>query len=97
MSNLKKRVQKQKQKQKKGFRIEEGNTPISLQIYALICDYFLQQPDDDSILCHACLTLEWNLMARSDNVTSCHSDHIEWRNGSLAITFAHSKGDHRRV
>ncbi len=95
MSSLKKRVQKQKQK--KGIRIEEGETPKSLQVYALLCHYFLQQPDDDSILCHVFLTLEWNLMARSDNVTSCHLNHIEWRNDSLVIFFAHSKGDQEGV
>ena len=44
MSSLKKRVQKQKQK--KGIRIEEGETPKFLQVYALLCHYFLQQPDD---------------------------------------------------
>ena len=83
MSGLKKRVQRQKQK--KGIRVEEGKTPMSLQVYSLLCDYFMQQPDDDSILCHTFLTLEWNLMARSDNVTSCHLNHIEWRNDSLVI------------
>ena len=95
MSGFKKRVQRQKQK--KGFRIEEGKTPMSLQVYSLICDYFVQQPDDDSILSHAFLTLEWNLMARSDNVTNCHLNHIEWRNDSLIVFFAHSKGDQEGV
>ena len=70
---------------------------MSLQIYSLLCDYFMQQPDDDSILCNAFLTLEWNLMARSDSVTSCHLNHIEWRNDSLVIFFAHSKGDQEGV
>ena len=53
--------------------------------------------DDDSILAHAFLTLEWNLMARSDNVTKCHLNHIEWRNDSLIIFFAHSKGDQEGI
>ena len=95
MSGIKKRVQRQKQKE--GIRIEEGKTPMPLQVYALLCNYFIQQPDDDSILCHAFLTLEWNLMARSDSVTSCHLNHIEWRNDSLVIFFAHSKGDQEGV
>ena len=85
-----------KYKQKNGFRIEEVKTPMSLQIYSLLCDYIIQQPDNDSILCHAFLMLEWNLMTRSDNVTSCHLNHIEWRNGSLVI-FLRTKKVIRRV
>jgi len=95
MSGLKKRVQRQKQKD--GLRIEEGKSPMSMQIFILLCKYFVQQPDDDSILSHTFLTLEWNLMARSDSVTSCHVNHIEWRNDSLVIFFAHSKGDQEGV
>ena len=76
MSGLKKGAQRQKPKN--GIRIEEGKSPISLPIYPLLCNYFLRMPDDDSILAYAFLrTLEWNLMARSDNVTNCHLNHIE--------------------
>ena len=95
MSGLKKRVQRQKQKH--GYRIEEGKSPMSIQIYSLLCNYFLKQPDDDSILSHTFLTLEWNLMARSDSVTNCHINHIEWRNDSLIIFFAHTKGDQEGI
>ena len=72
-------------------------TAISLQIYSLLCDYFMQQPDDDTILYNTFLILEWNLMTRSDIVTSYHLNHIEWRNDSLVIFFAHSKGDQEGV
>ena len=89
MSDLKQRVQKQKQKH--GLRTEEGKALMSIQNYLLQCDYFLQQPHDDSILCHMFLTSEWNLMARSDKVTNCHVNNIEWLNESLV--FAHSNGD----
>ena len=70
---------------------------MSLQIYSLLCDYFMQQPDDDTILYNTFLILEWNLMTRSDIVTSYHLNHIEWRNDSLVIFFAHSKGDQEGV
>ena len=39
MSGKKKRIQRRKQK--KGFRIEEGKTPMSLQIYSILCNYFM--------------------------------------------------------
>ena len=69
---------------------------MSLQIYSILCDYFMQQPDDDSILCHAFSTLEWNLMARSDNVSNCHLNHVEWKNDSL-VNFLYTQKVTRRV
>ena len=55
-------------KQKKGTRVEDGKSPMTIDVYKLICEFFLGQESDESIFCHSFLTLEWNLMARADNV-----------------------------
>jgi len=47
----------------------------------------------DALFAHAFITLEWNLMARSDNVKSVQVSHIEWRHDCLVVFFGKSKGD----
>ena len=47
----------------------------------------------DSIFAHCFLVLEWNLMARSDNIVHSHISHMEWLEDSLVFYFMKSKGD----
>ena len=39
------------------------------------------------------LTLEWNLMVRSDNVVNSHTNHLEWRDDCLLYYVMRSKED----
>ena len=39
------------------------------------------------------LCLEWNLMARSENVVNAHIFHVEWHADCLVFHFVKSKGD----
>ena len=45
-------------KQQKGIKVEDGKSPLSLQMYRLLCDYSLSSEQDEHIFCHAFLTLE---------------------------------------
>ena len=45
---------------------------------------------------HVFLTMEWNLMARSDNCVNMHVQHIKWRSDSLIHYFGNSKVNQTR-
>ena len=45
------------------------------------------------IFAHCYVTLEWNLMARSESIVHAHFFHITWEDDCLAFHFAKSKTD----
>ena len=49
---------------------------------------------DDYAFSHMFLTLEWNLLARSDNCLDMNVNHVQWKNDSLVFYFTKTKGDH---
>ena len=58
-----------------------------------MCQLLMRGEGDDYLFAHTFLTLEWNLLARSDNCLSMHINHIEWREDCLVFFFAKSKGN----
>ena len=48
---------------------------------------------EEYIFARAFLTLEWNLMAQSENVVNAHILHIHWDADCLVFRFVKSKGD----
>lgn len=46
-----------------------------------------------SILAWAWVTLQWNLVSRSNSVENIHLEHVSWHGDSMRILFAKSKGD----
>jgi len=81
------------QKEESGSRAEEGKAVMSFEVYQILCQLLLASDDDESIFGHLFLTLEWNLMARSDNVVHSHTAHLEWRDDCLLYYIMQSKGD----
>ena len=71
----------------------EGKKRMTFEVYQLLCELFMREEDPEFAFAHAFLTLEWNLMARSENVVDAHVDHIFWNNDSLVMQFARTKGD----
>ena len=53
----------------------------------------MQNSNKESILTHVYMILSWNLMCRANNTSSICLNHLEWRNDSLGIYFAHMKND----
>ena len=47
----------------------------------------------DSIWARDFFILIWNLMCRAPNTCSLHLHHLEWREDSVGIYFAHMKND----
>ena len=85
------------QKEESGSRAEEGKAVMSFEVYRILCQLLLASDDDESIFGHLFLTLEWNLMARSDNVVHSHTGHLEWRDDCLLYYIIRSKGDQEGV
>ena len=73
-----------------GDVLDEGKRPMSKSVYEKMCQILCEGGDDEYLFAHAFLTIEWNLMARSDNVVNSHVNHIRWDGNSLQF-FSHVK------
>ena len=79
-------------KKNTGQKLTEGKRPMSREVYKKICDILIKGESDEFLFAHCFLTLEWNLMARADNVVSANVSHVEWHGDSLVFYFAKMKG-----
>jgi len=70
---------------------------MSFEVYQAICKIQLTSGTTESIFTHCFLVLEWNLMARADNICFTHINHITWDDDSLVFYFMMSKGDQEGV
>ena len=59
-----------------GISLEEGNKAVSFDVYKTLCDILYQGEGEVILFAHAFLTMEWNLMARSNNCVNIHNKHI---------------------
>lgn len=80
-------------KAESGESLDEGKKPMTFEVYQTMCKLLMQGEGDDYMFAHAFLTLEWNLLARSDNCFQMHINHIEWRDDCMVVFFAKSKGN----
>jgi len=58
-----------------------------------MCELFLKEEGEEYLFARCFLTLEWNLMSRSENIVHAHLFHITWEDDCLAFHFAKSKTD----
>ena len=82
-----------KEKKATGQKLTEGIRDMPLAVYEKICKIFLKEENDEYTFAHAFFTIEWNLMARADNVVDISVEHIEWLGDSLIFHFATTKTD----
>ena len=64
---------------------------MDFNVYQLMCELFMREEGDEFIYFCCFVTLEWNLMARSENVVHAHMFHITWENDSLVFRFVKSE------
>ena len=76
-----------------GESLDEGKKAMTFDVYKKLCQILYRGVGADYLFAHTFLTLEWNLLARSDNCLSMNLSHIEWRNDSLLFYFGKSKSD----
>ncbi len=70
-----------------------GKKKMGFNVYKKICQKFLQEEGEEYIFSRAFVTLEWNLMVRSENVVNTHILHVCWDADCLVFCFVKSKGD----
>ena len=78
-------------KKQTGQKLSEGKRPMSRDVYCLMCELMMKGVADEYLFAHCFLCLEWNLMARADNIASAMVSHIEWCGDSLVFFFAKTK------
>ena len=91
MRSLKKKITRANAKS--GKSLEEGKKPMSFPVYELLAKKLFESTATDALFAHTYLVLEWNLMARSQNVDQLGIAHIEWRQDCLICFIAMSKGN----
>ena len=64
-------------KKKTGQKLTEGKRHMSRAVYEKLCSILMKGESDEYIFAHCFLTVEWNLMARADNVVDAMVSHIE--------------------
>ena len=74
-------------------RIQTGKTPMSYSLYVRLNEMMLKEDTTESVLGRAFMTMTWNLVCRALNTSSIHLHHMEWREDSLRVYFAHMKNN----
>ncbi len=68
-----------------------GKKKMDYKVYEKICELFLKEEQEEFLFACCFLTLEWNLMARSESIVFAHLFHITWEDDCLVFWFARSK------
>jgi hypothetical protein len=89
MSWTRRKVSSQKKENK--FLIMEGKRQIIFQDYEKLCEVLLKHEKDEFV--HCFLAIEWNLMARSQNIVDCHVKNVYFGNDCLVFQFAKTNCD----
>ena len=66
---------------------------MGFNVFKMICELMMKEHCEEYIFARAFLILEWNLMARSENVMDAHILHVHWEDDCLVFRFVKSKGD----
>ena len=80
------------EKKKTGQKLTEGKRFMSRMVYKKFCQILMNGESDEYLFAHCFLTLEWNLMARVDNIVDSMVSYIQWNCDSLVFNFAKMKG-----
>ena len=82
-----------KEKKELGTKNDKRKEKMNFEMYQVICKLVLTSGTTESIITHCFLVLEWNLMARSDNICARHINHVTWDDDSLVFYSMKGKGD----
>ena len=56
-------------------------------VYENMCKILYEGDGDEYLFTHAFLTMEWNLMAGSDNCVNMHVNHVQLKDDCLLFFF----------
>ena len=91
MVGLKKSIAKENSK--KGLRTVEGKEHMTFDVYKLTCQLLVEDGSPECIFCLCFLTLQWNLISRSEATESISFSQMTWESDHLKIYFARHKSD----
>ena len=78
-------------KRESGASLDEGKKAMNFEVYKRLCEELYTGKGYYHLFAHALFTMEWNLMARSDNCVNMHVQHIQWMSDGLIYFFGTSK------
>ena len=70
-----------------------GKKKMDFKVYEKICELFLKEEGEAYLFARCFLTLEWNLMARSESAVYSNLFHVTWDDNCLVFRFPKSKTD----
>ena len=70
-----------------------GKVKMQFAVYRKICELMLREEGPEFLFARAFLILEWNLMARAENVVHAHILHVLWEDDAIVFRFVKSKAD----
>ena len=91
MTSLKKTIMQEKKEL--GLRTTEGKEAMSFATYELACELLIEEGSAESIFTLLWLTLQWNLIARSEAVEMISFNQMKWDSDHLKIYIAKHKSD----
>ena len=80
-------------KKMSGDCVRVGKAKMDFKVYEKLCELFLKEESEEFIFARCFLALEWNLMARSENIVHANVLHISWDNDCLVFRFVKTKND----
>lgn len=70
-----------------------GKKKMDFNVYEKNCELFSKEDGEEFIFGRCFVTLEWNLMARSESVVYANFFHVTWEDDCLVFRFPKSKTD----
>lgn len=81
------------EKKSKGLKVGEWKEAVTFAIYKLTCELLIQEGTAESYFVLCWLTMQWNLMSRSEATESISFSQMRWENNTLKVFFPRHKGD----
>ena len=82
-----------KENASKGLCVVEGKEQMSFQCYELTCKLFISDGTPESVFALCFLTLQWNLISRSEATENISFVQMRWDDDNLKIYFPRHKSD----
>ena len=89
MAGLKRTITSEKVQ--RGETLDEGKRIMTFEVYNKMCEIMYKGEDDEFLFAHTFLTLEWNLMARSENCVNMNINNVQFQDDALIFYFGKSK------
>ena len=91
MTGLRKSIVQQKKDL--GLAVTEGKDSMTFEAYKLTCQLLLKESKQEHLFALAWLTIQWNLISRSEATETISFKQIFWDADHVKIYFAKHKGD----